>query len=258
MQGILRTGLLLNGLLAVMLAGCLGGGDPARAACILDERPIALHPDSAGPVQDIAILEITRDHGTVPLKRTNATAQAGDSVLDVLMRHAEVETGYGGGFVEAIDGLASGYPDEQVDWFFEVNGITAQVGAADVDVKAGDHIHWDFRAWGAAAPAGHFNSFPWHQASRSVWQGSWPAEPAVVAASADEAPWDVVPWAATSGGTLVACGRSFDAPWALLARADPPGSQRALFVGDALSGDLPSAGHAWIQHAGATYEVEIS
>lgn len=275
MQATARVALILLTLVsATLAAGCTGADGAAAAGCTLDERamPARAPPDHAA--NETVILEITRDHGTEAIKRVNATVEAGDSVLDVLMRHAEVETAYGGGFVKAIDGIESRFPDAQVDWFFEVDGHTAMVGAADVDVAAGDHVHWDYRTWGPAQPPGHFNSFPWSEADgfytsnvqlppdasviASPWNGSWPDGPATLTATPGEAPWDIIPWATEDSGALTACGRTFEAPWTLVARADPTGSQRALFVADArLDVTDPGAGHAWIHHDGTTYEVEL-
>ena len=36
------------------------------------------------------------------------------------------------------------------DWFFYVNGVESPVGSADVQVKGGDRIWWDYRNWTAA------------------------------------------------------------------------------------------------------------
>lgn len=249
--------LLATVLAATMAAGCTTPSDSALASCTLEARdmPVWTAPDDAA--EGTIALEITRDHGTELLKRVNATAQPGDSVLDVLMRHADVTTAYGGGFVTAIDGLESGYPDAQTDWFYEVNGASAMVGAADHDAAADDHIHWDHRAWGPAAPPGHFNSLPWQQATPIDASADWPDGPGVRTATADDAPWDLLSWAAHDGGRLTACGQSFDAPWTLTARADPIGSQRVLVIGDEIPAEPPAAGHAWIHHGDTTYEVSL-
>lgn len=252
-----RVALLLTTLLAATLAAGCTTQESTRAACTLEQRQMPPRDPAAAASDDKVLLEVTRDHGTVALKRVNATVGPDDSVLDVLMRHAEVETAYGGGFVVAIDGLRSGGPDAQTDWFYEVDGASPMIGAADYDVASGDHIHWDYRAWGPTAAPGHFNSFPWNDAASSDGTDSWPEGPAVVVATASEAPWDLLPWADATDGTLTACGRTFDAPWTLQARADPLGSQRVLLVGDDAAHDEPAVGHAWIHHDGTTYEVEL-
>jgi hypothetical protein len=53
--------------------------------------------------------------------------------------------------VNAIEGVRS---DEQggrrLDWFYFVNGIEADVGAAERKVHGGDRVWWDYRDWSAA------------------------------------------------------------------------------------------------------------
>ncbi len=73
------------------------------------------------------------------------------SAMAALMEVAEVETAYGGGFVNAINGVRSGYAGSQktkADWFFYVNGIQSNVGALDYKLHDGDVQHWDFHGWG--------------------------------------------------------------------------------------------------------------
>jgi hypothetical protein len=70
----------------------------------------------------------------------------------MLQRDFEVETRYGGGFVQQINGIAGGREDGRpVDWFYYVNGILADDGAAAHKLSAGDQIWWDHHDWGASA-----------------------------------------------------------------------------------------------------------
>ena len=93
-------------------------------------------------------LTITRDFGARSLRELDAPQVKGsETVMRVLQRNAKVTTRFGGGFVQSIDGLA-GTGDS--DWFFYVNGIESPVGSADVQVKGGDRIWWDYRNWSAA------------------------------------------------------------------------------------------------------------
>jgi len=74
----------------------------------------------------------------------------GTSAMAALIKVAEVETAYGGGFVNAINGVRSGSTGSQsmkMDWFFYVNGIQASIGALDYELYDGDIQHWDFRDW---------------------------------------------------------------------------------------------------------------
>lgn len=72
------------------------------------------------------------------------------SAMMALTEVAEVETAYGGGFVNAINGVRSGYAGSQkakTDWFFYINGIQSNVGALDYKLHNGDVQHWDFHDW---------------------------------------------------------------------------------------------------------------
>lgn len=100
--------------------------------------------EAGGAEQGKASLWITRDRGeTVILEREIG---AGGTVLQALREHAEVDTAHGGRFVRAIDGLESSL-DEGTDWFYFVNGLLADRGAAEYRVRPGDVIWWDHRSW---------------------------------------------------------------------------------------------------------------
>jgi Domain of unknown function (DUF4430) len=59
-----------------------------------------------------------------------------------------VETRYGGRFVNAIDGIKSRSGDgRRFDWFYYVNGIEADVGAAERKVEGNDRVWWDYHDW---------------------------------------------------------------------------------------------------------------
>ena len=68
-----------------------------------------------------------------------------------LQRKFEVETRYGGGFVQEIDGVSGGRRSGRpVDWFYYVNGIEAESGAAARRLEPGDRVWWDHHDWGGA------------------------------------------------------------------------------------------------------------
>ena len=75
-----------------------------------------------------------------------AQVPAGRFGLQALDRHADVETLYGGRFVQAVNGI-KGSLDDQRDWFYFVNGIEPGVGAAEVELNEGDVAWWDYRDW---------------------------------------------------------------------------------------------------------------
>ena len=71
-----------------------------------------------------------------------------DTVMRALEANADVSTRYGGGFVQAIDGIeAQERFGRSRDWFFFVNGVESTVGAADFPLRGGEAIWWDYRDW---------------------------------------------------------------------------------------------------------------
>lgn len=106
----------------------------------------------AGPTQTDTRLVVSRDFGQNVLKASDQPeSQGSDTVMRLLQRNAKVETRYGGGFVQSIDGLAGGTRDGRpVDWFFYVNGVLSKEGATSYDVEDGDHVWWDHHDWGEA------------------------------------------------------------------------------------------------------------
>jgi hypothetical protein len=104
------------------------------------------------PTGDVT-LTVTRDFGNEPLHEgiDRETATEGDTVMRLLQDRYEVQTRYGGGFVQAIDGISGGRVDgRSADWFYYVNGIEASIGAAQRRVTAGERVWWDHHAWEAA------------------------------------------------------------------------------------------------------------
>ena len=95
---------------------------------------------------------VTRDFGARALGSDRETrVSEGETAMRQLQRGFDVQTRYGGGFVQAIDGLAGGTQDgRRLDWFFYVNGIEAGRGAAATRLHPGDRVWWDRHDWGAA------------------------------------------------------------------------------------------------------------
>ncbi len=128
-----RVWLLILALLAsTALAGCSVGADD--------------------PQDGIATLTVTREFGDKRLAQARVDPiPGGETVLRLLSRKSEVDTKYGGRFVNAIDGVRSqAQGGARRDWFYFVNGIEADTGAAEREVDPGDRVWWDYRDWRAA------------------------------------------------------------------------------------------------------------
>jgi hypothetical protein len=97
-------------------------------------------------------LVVTRDFGDARVGGTRADRVPGsETVMRFLARSFSVQTRYGGGFVQAINGLSGQYgAGRRVDWFYYVNGIEAEKGAAAFHLHRGDRVWWDRHDWSAA------------------------------------------------------------------------------------------------------------
>jgi Domain of unknown function (DUF4430) len=115
---------------ALALAGC-GGGSAGGSG-------------GEGAGGDTATLWVTRDHGAEVI--VEAQVPAGLTVVQALEREAEIETRYGGRFVQAVNGI-EGSLDKRRDWFYFVNGIEPNRGGTELTLRAGDVAWWDFRSW---------------------------------------------------------------------------------------------------------------
>jgi hypothetical protein len=103
----------------------------------------------AGETPDEVRLTVTDRFGVrTLLERPAPEVRGEDTVMRLLQRNARVETKFGGGFVQSIDGLGGGRDGGRpVDWFYFVNGVLAGKGAAATEVRAGDRIWWDRHDW---------------------------------------------------------------------------------------------------------------
>ena len=98
-----------------------------------------------------ATLRVTRDFGRAELGNADTeTLREGGTVMRFLRSEFDVETRFGGGFVQSIDGLAGEGSSGRRDWFFFVNGVESDVGAAEYELSPGDKVQWDLRHWRAA------------------------------------------------------------------------------------------------------------
>ncbi len=105
---------------------------------------------------------VTTDYGAETLVDVHVPLEDGMSAMQVLQSVATVGTAYGGGFVQSINGIGS-QRESRTDWFYAVNGVLSNRGAADHALAVGDVEHWDYRTWGfrrqVSATLGCFPAF---------------------------------------------------------------------------------------------------
>ncbi|MCR4435142.1 MAG: DUF4430 domain-containing protein [Clostridiales bacterium] len=98
-------------------------------------------------------LIVTRDYGHKNIFAKNVGLVRDEVGMEVMFRNLDIQTAYGGGFVNAINGLESGYTfftgkdRKKLDWFYWVNGILAPIGVAEYKPQPGDVIWWDYHDW---------------------------------------------------------------------------------------------------------------
>jgi Domain of unknown function (DUF4430) len=98
-----------------------------------------------------AVVRVTRDFGHREIDAASTdTLRDDETVMRLMQSKFDVETRYGGRFVESIDGLEGTGPLRMEDWFFFVNGVESEVGAAEYELSAGDRVQWDYRSWETA------------------------------------------------------------------------------------------------------------
>jgi hypothetical protein len=107
-------------LAAAALAGC-GGGESGKAT-----------------------LWVTRDRGSEVI--LNREIPAGLTAMQALDRVTDIDTRYGGRFVQAINGIEGSF-DQRRDWFYFINGYEGDRSAAEYRLQPGDVEWWDFRSW---------------------------------------------------------------------------------------------------------------
>lgn len=99
---------------------------------------------AGGEGEGTARLWVTRDRGAELI--VDAEVEAGQSLLRALAGEADVETRYGGRYVQAVNGLA-GSLEGRRDWFWFVNGYEGDRSAAEYRLRDGDVAWLDYRRW---------------------------------------------------------------------------------------------------------------
>jgi hypothetical protein len=99
---------------------------------------------AAGAEEGTAQLWVTRDRGAQVL--VDAEVDAGQTLMRALAAEADVETRYGGRYVQSVDGL-SGSLEDRRDWFWFLNGYEGDRSAASYRLRDGDVAWLDYRSW---------------------------------------------------------------------------------------------------------------
>lgn len=125
----------------------------AAAAAFFLVRGCAWMPWNRGAEPLRVRVTVTRSFGSEVISDQAVEMRPGDDAMRTLQKVAEVRTAYGGGFIEAVNGLESRYgggrgtAGEKLDWFFYVNGQMADMGAAAYQVREGDWLIFDYHRW---------------------------------------------------------------------------------------------------------------
>lgn len=182
---------------------------------------------------DVRVI-VTEEMGTHILQDENVTLPEGATAMDALREIATVDTAYGGGFVTAIDGRESRYPDADVDWFYHVDTQLAGTGAASRSLEDGDVVLWDHRPWNRTMTLPHVLT------GLDTWPDPLPDEPTLTPdawrenTTTDHRAKQL--FARDSGRTLVLLDEHarpadrLDPPWLLVHAADGPGEAPGLLV----------------------------
>jgi len=111
---------------------------------------------SEKPVSDDGKVNIiiSKDFGDQELFNKVIDFQPDKSVMEIMDENLEIETAYGGGFINSINGLKSGFTGtknkQKQDWFYYINGMLAQVGSDDYYPRPGDVVIWDYHDWSSS------------------------------------------------------------------------------------------------------------
>lgn len=136
-------------------AGRLRAPLGAVCASVLVAAAVAGCGVGAGDKSGDARIVVTRDFGarTIGAKIQQDIPES-ETVMRLTQRSFDVKTTYGGKFVQSIDGLSGGGRDGKTDWFYWVNGIIGDEGAADFKLHGGDRVWWDYHDWSGSQNIG--------------------------------------------------------------------------------------------------------
>lgn len=115
-----------------------------RAAALVVLALVLAACGGGGRAHGSAQLWVTRNRGAQVVYA--GSVPAGLDAIQVVERRLHVTTRYGGRYVQSIDGI-EGSLTGQRDWFYFVDGVEGSRSAAEVTVRPGENVWWDYRHW---------------------------------------------------------------------------------------------------------------
>ncbi len=109
--------------------------------------------NNPGPPAGTALLLVTWDYGAEVIVEKYVEVSDGQTIFEIMVRELDVDTAYGGLFINGINGLESGYTGmrgserKMADWFFFINGVASDTGPHDQLARPGQVIWWDYHEW---------------------------------------------------------------------------------------------------------------
>ncbi len=122
----------------IVLAGCSGKfGTTATKGS----------PDAVEHNDAFSSVIVTSDFGNRLHLQEDIVINPKTSALEGLQRTTDVDTKYGGGFIDDISNIRDQHDGNDLDWFIYINGIQSKSGAGSYTLKSGDIQRWDLHDW---------------------------------------------------------------------------------------------------------------
>ncbi|KGX85953.1 DUF4430 domain-containing protein [Pontibacillus litoralis] len=99
---------------------------------------------SAEQSEESVQVVISKNKGEETLTDKTIEIEEGQTVYDVMANHFDIEDN--NGFITSIDGVVAKEEEKQA-WMYSVNDESAEVGAKDYELKAGDKVTFDLQKW---------------------------------------------------------------------------------------------------------------
>ena len=144
-----RPALVFTSLLLLVITLCACSTEAPAITPGIPPQPRS--PVAAASAEPSVRVIATRNFGTDLMFDKVVELSPETSAMEALKEVSDVETSYGAGFVNAINGVRSGFTGDRkakADWFIYINGIQSNIGALDYKLQPGDIEQWDFHDWG--------------------------------------------------------------------------------------------------------------